>query len=277
MRSRAGPSRVWPRHRTGGKNARPGNAPQAAPFSTPPRRRPACAPASGALSPCVHPARVPRPSLPASSPCRRPGQRPELVVKQRTRGSVPLTVTSVLHAQRGRAVTGARLGAGRAIIMACGRGCGRAAAVLLAVAAVFFCAVALPPAAAAAAGRGGSSGNWPLRLRLRGGTAAEGAVQHAAATEPGPAEGAPAGAEGEDESAAPDDRGELRAPYYDGVRVQCLFVHEDTCVARAPRTQACASACTPARTQRTRKCALEQGLRGPKLPKRSKRSEAKLN
>ena len=68
----------------------------------------------------------------------------------------------------------------------------------------------------------GSGGSQHPCLCLRGGAA--GAAGGEAA-----AEGMPAGAQGEeDESAAPEDRGELRAPYYDGVRVRCLFVHGDT-------------------------------------------------
>ena len=80
------------------------------------------------------------------------------------------------------------------------------------------------------------------RLRLRGGAGAEDGVlprvdtavatveeQALAEAEAAAAlAGDDAAAEEVDESAASNDRGELHAPYYDGVRVTCLFVHGNT-------------------------------------------------
>ena len=80
------------------------------------------------------------------------------------------------------------------------------------------------------------------RLRLRGGAGAEDRVlprvdtavatveeQALAEAEAAAAlAGDDAAAEEVDESAASNDRGELHAPYYDGVRVTCLFVHGNT-------------------------------------------------
>ena len=80
------------------------------------------------------------------------------------------------------------------------------------------------------------------RLRLRGGAGAEDGVlprvdtavatveeQALAEAEAAAAlAGDDAAAEEVDESAASNHRGELHAPYYDGVRVTCLFVHGNT-------------------------------------------------